>query len=182
MKCIGRENLYRTSPAERQGIKRHPTVKTLIHICSCLKELQGWKWRGAWEKEGPLTDPKQDPPQKEVPRPDTITGAMDCSQTVTYYDYSLKDPTNSWKSQMQIFAPNQLTKAADLCCWTTGKLEEAEEEGGPFGGPEISINLDSRNLSECGTTTREHRPADMRSPTNIQQRTGGSGFSRRSCT
>jgi hypothetical protein len=25
----------------------HPTVKTLIHKYSCLKDLQGWKWREA---------------------------------------------------------------------------------------------------------------------------------------
>ena len=25
----------------------HPTVITLTQNCSCLKELQGWKWRGA---------------------------------------------------------------------------------------------------------------------------------------
>jgi hypothetical protein len=28
----------------------------------------------------------------------------------------LEDPTSSWKSQMQIFAPNQWTEAADPCC------------------------------------------------------------------
>jgi hypothetical protein len=25
----------------------HPTVTFLTHNCSCLKELQGWKWREA---------------------------------------------------------------------------------------------------------------------------------------
>ena len=25
----------------------HPTVTLLTHNCSCLKELKGWKWRGA---------------------------------------------------------------------------------------------------------------------------------------
>ena len=42
----------------------------------CLKELQGWKWRG---KEGPATDPQWDPAQRELLRSDTITEAMDCS-------------------------------------------------------------------------------------------------------
>lgn len=36
----------------------HPTVKTLTHNCSCLKELQGQKWRRAWGKGGPATGPK----------------------------------------------------------------------------------------------------------------------------
>jgi hypothetical protein len=25
----------------------HPIVQTVTHMLSCLKELQGWKWRGA---------------------------------------------------------------------------------------------------------------------------------------
>jgi hypothetical protein len=33
----------------------------LSHNCSCLKELQGWKWRGARGKEGPVIGPKWDP-------------------------------------------------------------------------------------------------------------------------
>jgi hypothetical protein len=41
----------------------HPTVTTLTHNCSCLKELQGWKWRGSRGKEGPATGPKWDPAQ-----------------------------------------------------------------------------------------------------------------------
>ena len=30
-----------------EGWGCHPTVKTLTQNCSCLKELQGCKWRGA---------------------------------------------------------------------------------------------------------------------------------------
>jgi hypothetical protein len=39
----------------------------------CLKKLQGWKWRGAWGKEGPARGPKWDPAQGEASRPDTVT-------------------------------------------------------------------------------------------------------------
>jgi hypothetical protein len=28
-----------------EGWGCHPTVKTLTQNCSCLKELQGWKWK-----------------------------------------------------------------------------------------------------------------------------------------
>ena len=35
----------------------HPIVTTLMYNCSCLKELQGWKWRG---KKVPGTGPKCD--------------------------------------------------------------------------------------------------------------------------
>ena len=45
--------------------------------------------------------------------------------------------------QMQIFAPNQWTEAADPCGWIRGKVEEAEEEGNLVGGPDVSINLDA---------------------------------------
>jgi hypothetical protein len=53
----------------------------------------------------------------------TITEAMECSQKGTYHDCSLKDPTSSWKSQMQIFTLNQWTEAANPCGWIREKLE-----------------------------------------------------------
>jgi hypothetical protein len=55
---------------------------------------------------------------------------------------------------MQIFAPNQRTEAADPCGWIREKLEEAEEEGDPVGGPAVSINLDLRDLSNIGPPNR----------------------------
>jgi hypothetical protein len=64
----------------------HPTITSLTHNCFCLKQLQRWKWREAWEKEGPATGPKWVPAQGEVPRPDSITEAMECSQKVIYHD------------------------------------------------------------------------------------------------
>jgi hypothetical protein len=47
--------------------------------------------------------------------PDIITEAMECSPKETYHDCPLKDPTSSLKNQMQIFAPDQWTEAADPC-------------------------------------------------------------------
>jgi hypothetical protein len=44
----------------------------LTHNYSCLKELQGWKWRGAWVKEGPAAGPKGDPAQGVAPWLGTI--------------------------------------------------------------------------------------------------------------
>jgi hypothetical protein len=41
----------------------HPTITTLTHNYSFLKELQKWKWRGAWGKKGLVTGPKWDPAQ-----------------------------------------------------------------------------------------------------------------------
>jgi hypothetical protein len=42
---------------------------------------------------------------------------------------------------MQILVPNQWTETADPCGQIREKLEEADEEGDPVEGPEVSINL-----------------------------------------
>jgi len=91
----------------------YSTTKTLTHNCSCLKEMQGWKWRRTWGKEGQATEPKWDPAHREASRPYTITEAMGCSQKGTYHDCPPKDQTRSWKSQMQIFITDQWTETVD---------------------------------------------------------------------
>jgi hypothetical protein len=53
-----------------------------------------------------VTGPNWDPAQGDAPRPHTITDAMVCLQIWDYHDCLLKDPRSSYKSQMQIFAPN----------------------------------------------------------------------------
>jgi len=63
--------------------------------------------------------------------------------------------------------------------WIRKNLGEAKEEGNPVGGPAVSTNLDPRYLSDTGSPTRQHIPAEMRPPTHIQQRTPRSGFSQR---
>jgi hypothetical protein len=70
--------------------------------------------------------------------------------------YPLKDPTGSWKGQMELFVPNQWTEAAAPYDWVRGKLEEAEEEGDSVGEPEVSTNLDPRDLSDTGSPTRQY--------------------------
>jgi hypothetical protein len=67
---------------------------------------------------------------------------------------------------MQIFVPIQLTEAVDLCGSIRERLEEAEEEL-PVGRPAVSINLDPQDLSNTGSPTWQHKPADTRSPTHI---------------
>jgi hypothetical protein len=64
------------------------------------------KWQAHW-----------DPAQEETLRPDTITDDILCLQPGAYNDCPLRGPTSSWKSQMQIFIPNQWTKAADAWGW-----------------------------------------------------------------
>jgi hypothetical protein len=55
---------------------------------------------------------------------------------------------NKQLSQMQIFAPNQWTEAADPCGWIREKLEKAEEKDNPVGGPAVSTNQDPWDLSD----------------------------------
>jgi hypothetical protein len=57
---------------------------------------------------------------------------------------------------MQIFAPNQWTEAADPCGWIRENLKEAEKEGNPQGGPAVSVNLDSQDLSDT-----DHQPCSI---------------------
>ena len=40
-----RSHLHQKARASREEWGCYPTVKTLTHNCSCLKELQGWKLR-----------------------------------------------------------------------------------------------------------------------------------------
>ena len=72
------------------------------------------------------------------------------------------DPKSNWKSQVQIFTPNQWTEAADPCGWIREKLEEAEEEGDPIGRPAVSTNPDPRELPETEPPTRKHTQAGPR--------------------
>ena len=64
------------------------------------------------QKEGPATGPKWDPAQGA----DTITEVIEHTVKGIYHNCPLKDPTSSWKNQMQIFAHNEWTEAPDPCC------------------------------------------------------------------
>jgi hypothetical protein len=45
-----------------------------------------------------------------------------------------------------------------------GRLKDAEKKGSPVEGPAVSINLDSRDLSNIRSPYRQHTAADMRPP------------------
>ena len=155
--------------ASSEGWGCHPTVKTLTRNCLLGR---------AWGKENPATSISGIQLKGRPLRLDTITEAMKHAHKGTYHDCPL---TNSWKSQMQIFAPNQWTEAADHCCWIRERLKEAKDEGYPVGRPAVSINMDLWDLSNTGQPNRQHIPADMRPQTYIQKRNSKSLFIQRWC-
>ena len=55
---------------------------------------------------------------------------------------------------MQIFTLNQWTESGKPCGWIREKLEDAEEEDNPVGGPAVSIKLDLWVLSDTGPQNR----------------------------
>jgi hypothetical protein len=83
------------------------------------------------------------------------------------HDCPHKDETSSWKSQMQLFAPNQWTEAANPSCWL-GKAERSWGEGWFCRRTRILINLDIWGLPNTGPSNRAIIPADMRPATHIQ--------------
>jgi hypothetical protein len=98
---------YRAQLQQEDRTSSNPIITPLTYNCFCLKELQGWKWRGAWGKEGPVTGPKWYPAKGEVSRPDTITEAMEFSQKRDLSWLPSERPNKQLKSQMQLIAPSQ---------------------------------------------------------------------------
>ena len=85
-----------------------------------------------------------------------------------------ENPNNS---QMQILVPNQWTETADPCGQIREKLEEADEEGDPVEGPEVSINLDLRRISETEPSIRQDTWTGIRSLALVEHRTAWCGLS-----
>jgi hypothetical protein len=71
---------------------------------------------------------------------------------------------------MQVIIRKQWTEADDLCGWIRENLEEDGEQGNPIRTPAVSTNLGTWELSDTDPPTRQDTPADMTSPTRLQQR------------
>ena len=63
---------------QMEGWGCNHTVKSSDQNCSCVKELQGRKWRRDWEKGGLVTGSNWDLAQGETPGPYTVTDAVVC--------------------------------------------------------------------------------------------------------
>jgi hypothetical protein len=182
MPYIGEKESHRATSSKKTG---HQVKDGIAITQSILCTIIVPSWKNCRDENEKVHEEKKvqwqshvSKAQGEVSRLNSIMEAMEPSQKGTYHDCLPKDPTSSWKSQVQIFAPNQWTEAEDLCVWISGK----NLEGNPVGGPAVSINLDLWDLSHTGPPTRQHTPADMRPPPHIQLRTAGSMFSQKRYT
>jgi hypothetical protein len=72
---------------------------SLAQNCSCIKELQGQKWRRESRKGGPVIGPTWDQTHSGVvrgaPKPNTITDAIMCLQTGAWHGCPLRGPISS---------------------------------------------------------------------------------------
>jgi hypothetical protein len=66
--------------------------------------------RSLREKKSPLTGPKWDPAQREVPKHDTITEAMECSQKGIYHDCPQKTQQAAERVRCSYLHPTNLQK------------------------------------------------------------------------
>jgi hypothetical protein len=88
---------------------------------------------------------------------------------------------NKQLKEMQIFAPNQWTEAADPCCWIREGWKNLRRRVILQEGQQSQLN-GTPEISDNGSTNRRHTPADIRLPTHVQYRTSGSVIIQRCCT
>jgi hypothetical protein len=94
------------------------------------------------------------------------------------FNCPLKGPTNSWKSQMQIFLPNQWAEAGEPCWWIREKLGWVTL----YKDQQSQLTWSTLDLSDTEPPTKEHTLSDMKPSTQIQQRSAGSWLSQRRYT
>ena len=85
----------------------------LTQNCSCLRKLQKQKWRRAWGKGDPVTGPELGSRSRGGTKDWHYYEEHGVLKKEAYHDCLPKDLASRWKSQMKIFIPNKLTKAAD---------------------------------------------------------------------
>jgi hypothetical protein len=118
-------------PADRQGLKwrgrvTNPQSKFLTQNCSCLKELQGQKWRRDWRSA------IQWPAQLET---HLMEGHQDLTQLLMLWYAYRQEPSMAllwkalcganWDRHGYVSTPNHWSQGSHG--WIRGRNEEAEE-------------------------------------------------------
>ena len=117
------------------------------------------------KKESPETVLNWVPIQAKAPRPDTITGAMICSQNMAYHYCPPK--THQAAERDRCIYLHLTSGQKLLTLWLKGKA--GRSWGGSIGRPATSTNLEAQDLSDPGPPTVQHIPAHMSSPTHIAE-------------
>ena len=153
-------------------------------ICSCLKKKKNCRDESEEEAEEKNVQWQAKVGIETKIRPQGLTLLLMplCYHRRDYHECPLIEAISSWKSQTQIFIPNQWTEAYDLCGWIKENLEENEEQGNPIRTPAVSTNLGPGDLSYTKPPTRQDKAADMRSPIHLQQRIARSWLNQRRFT
>jgi hypothetical protein len=168
MPYIGERELVEPSSSRKTG---HQVRDGLVFLQSKLWLIIVPVWKNC--KDGNREESEEKKAQRQPQSGIQLKGRpQDLMLLLRLWKFTKRDlswlpperPNTQQKSQMQIFAFSQWTKAADPYVWIRGKLEEVEEEGDPARWPVVSINLFLGDLSNTGTPNKQYIPADMRPP------------------
>jgi hypothetical protein len=80
----------------------------------------------------------------------------------------------SWLRQLQIPTDKHWTEVRDSCGRVRGRTEDPQGNGKDTGRPKVSTNLESLELLETESPTKDHTWASPRLPTHMKQRTANS--------
>ena len=75
-------------------------------------------------------------------------------------------PVAYW-DRHKIPIPNHWTEVGNQYGWIRGRIKEAEGEGDPIWRTSVSINLDTKELSETKAPTGQHTQAGSSHPVHI---------------
>jgi hypothetical protein len=98
-----------------------------------------------------------DPTHVCISNPETITNVMFCLQIGAWHGCPLRGSTSSCLRQRQLPAANHWIEVRDPYGRIKRKIEGAEEDLNPIGITTVSTNMDSSELPETTTPTKEHK-------------------------
>jgi hypothetical protein len=152
----------REPPVDGQDLEQrdrvtNPQSKFLTQNCSCLKKLQGQKWRRDWRKGSSMTSP----PGIYLMRGHqglTLSLMLWCAyrQEPSMIALWEAQPAAEWDRGRYLHPTIELKSRK--YGWIGGRIEEAQRERNPIGRSAVSTNSDPRELPVTETPTKSmHR-------------------------